>query len=441
MGWLAGSEPIDGSAEQPANASRKTDAGSVDGMPAARERTAATRNHGRLESTLQSSPGSCHSALCLRLTERINLGIRRFRPCCETRTSRVLRGSRLAAMPMRLVLSEIGRLLKKAPWAGLWPRLVLAFPGDQMIEIQHLSKHFGSFRAVDDVSLTVAPGEVLGFLGPNGAGKSTTMKMVTGFLSPSKGTAKVCDHDVKRDPMSVKRAVGYLPEGAPLYPDMTPLGLLRFAAAARDIENADQRIAQVIERVELGSVRNKRIETLSKGFKRRVGLALAIVHDPAVLILDEPTDGLDPTQKHQVRTLIKEMAQGKVIVLSTHILEEVEAVCSRAVIIAKGQLKFDGTPTELRLRSRHAGAVEVHINGSPGGVKESLSALSGVSAVETINNPDGTDAWLVFPGDGQVVLPKILTEAQSRSWDITHLHVEPGRLDDVFRTITQGEVA
>ncbi len=310
-----------------------------------------------------------------------------------------------------------------------------------MIEIQHLSKHFGSFRAVDDVSLTVAPGEVLGFLGPNGAGKSTTMKMITGFLTPTKGTALVCDHNVIKDPMGVKRALGYLPEGAPLYPDMTPIGLLKFAAAARGIDDASARIKRVIERVELGSVRRKRIETLSKGFKRRVGLALAILHDPAVLILDEPTDGLDPTQKHQVRELIREMAQGKVIVLSTHILEEVEAVCSRAIIIAKGKLRFDGTPTELRLRSRHAGAVELRIAGSQEGVREVLAGLGGVAAVEEAPFGDGGQGWLVFPGEGGPVLPKILGEAQARSWDMTHIHVESGRLDDVFRTITQGEVA
>lgn len=312
-----------------------------------------------------------------------------------------------------------------------------------MIELQHLSKRFGSFRAVDDINLTVGSGEVLGFLGPNGAGKSTTMKMVAGFLMPSKGTVKVAGHDVVSDPMSVKRAIGYLPEGAPLYPDMTPMGLLKFAAAARDLPKATRRqaIERVVERVELGSVRNKRIETLSKGFKRRVGLGLAILHDPQVLILDEPTDGLDPTQKHHVRTLIQEMSQGKVIVLSTHILEEVEAVCTRAVIIAQGKLKFDGSPEELRLMSRYAGAVELRLQGPADGVREALAGLAGVASVEELPEQDGLPGWIVIAGEGGAVLPQVLAAAQERNWSVANIHVDRGRLDEVFRTITQGKVA
>ena len=223
-----------------------------------------------------------------------------------------------------------------------------------MIELHALTKRFGPFTAVDDLSLSVGRGEVLGFLGPNGAGKSTTMKMITGFLPPTSGRISVCGHDVATAPREAQATIGYLPEGAPLYPDMTPAGLLRFCGEARGLRGAALKSAVegAIERTELGGVTAQRIETLSKGFKRRVGLAQAILHDPDVLVLDEPTDGLDPNQKAQVRSLIREMSGDKVIVLSTHILEEVEAVCSRATVMAEGRLRFDGTPAELRRRSR-----------------------------------------------------------------------------------------
>ena len=218
-----------------------------------------------------------------------------------------------------------------------------------MLEIQNLSKHFGPLKAVDGISLEVRRGEVLGFLGPNGAGKSTTMKMATGFLTPTGGTARICGHDIQENPIEAKKAFGYLPEGAPAYPDMTPAGFLEFIAGIRGLagDKRQARIAEVVKLVHIEGVLHQRIETLSKGFKRRVGLAQAILHDPEVLILDEPTDGLDPNQKHEVRALIQNMARSKAIVLSTHILEEVEAVCTRAIIIAKGRILFDGTPADL----------------------------------------------------------------------------------------------
>lgn len=220
----------------------------------------------------------------------------------------------------------------------------------KMIEIKNLSKSFGALRAVDGISFDVEQGEVLGFLGPNGAGKSTTMKMLTGFLTPSSGTAVVCGSDVSTDPIAAKSKLGYLPEGAPAYPDMTPAAFLDFIADIRGIarEKKEARIREVVHQVHLEGVLHQRIETLSKGFKRRVGLAQAILHDPQVLVLDEPTDGLDPNQKHEVRTLIRRMAKDKAIVLSTHILEEVEAVCTRAIIIARGKILFDGSPGELQ---------------------------------------------------------------------------------------------
>jgi len=219
----------------------------------------------------------------------------------------------------------------------------------QLVEIDHLSKTFGSRTVVDDLSFSVDRGEVLGFLGPNGAGKSTTMKMLTGFLPPSAGTARVAGHDVRTAPLELKRALGYLPEGAPSYAEMTPLSFLEFVAGVRGAKGEELRrqVDRAVARTQLGDVLHQRIETLSKGFKRRVGLAQAILHDPQVLVLDEPTDGLDPNQKHEVRQLIREMGKDKAIILSTHILEEVFAVCTRVIIIAGGRMVVDDTPAGL----------------------------------------------------------------------------------------------
>jgi len=308
-----------------------------------------------------------------------------------------------------------------------------------MIEIRNLSKHFGSLRAVDGVSFRVETGEVLGFLGPNGAGKSTTMKMIAGFLAPTAGTALVCGHDVRSDPMAVKRNIGYLPEGAPLYPDMTPQTLLGFVAETRGYrgEEKARRIREVVERVQLEGVLDQRIETLSKGFKRRVGLAQAILHDPPVLILDEPTDGLDPNQKHEVRALIRQMSEGKVIVLSTHILEEVEAVCTRAMIIAEGRLCFDGSPTELRSRSAYFNAVSLVLKSdTASGAAEALAALPGVARVESTAAENGLSSYLLFPRDKAPILRQVSDLAYGKNWEVEHLHVDEGRLDDVFRFIT-----
>ena len=218
-----------------------------------------------------------------------------------------------------------------------------------LIEIERLTKRFGAFTAVDDVSFTVNRGEVVGFLGPNGAGKSTTMKMLAGFVTPSAGTARICGQDVIEAPVAAKRALGYLPEGAPTYPEMTVTGFLAFIARIRGFSGAEanERMARAMAMTQLEGVRLQPIETLSKGFKRRVGLAQALLHDPPVLVLDEPTDGLDPNQKHEVRELIRRMAPEKAIVISTHILEEVDAVCTRAIIIARGKVLADATPKEL----------------------------------------------------------------------------------------------
>jgi len=221
-----------------------------------------------------------------------------------------------------------------------------------LIEIESLTKRFGAFTAADNISFSVARGEVLGFLGPNGAGKSTTMKMLAGFVTPSSGTARICGHDVLAAPVAARRALGYLPEGAPTYPEMTVVGFLRFCARIRGFRGSEltDRVDQAIALTTLAGVRLQPIETLSKGFKRRVGLAQALMHDPPVLVLDEPTDGLDPNQKHEVRGLIARISPEKAIVISTHILEEVDAVCSRAIIIAGGRIVADSTPKELETR-------------------------------------------------------------------------------------------
>ena len=240
-----------------------------------------------------------------------------------------------------------------------------------MLEVKNLVKRFGSFEAVKGISFTVAKGEVLGFLGPNGAGKSTTMRMITGFLPPTSGTASICGHDVLQDPVGAKQCLGYLPESAPSYRAMTVRDFLRFIAEARGFygKAAKARVDEVIEKARLAPVVNKMIETLSKGYRQRTCFAQAILHDPAVLIMDEPTDGLDPNQKQTVREMIKEMAAEKAIVISTHILEEVDAVCTRALVIADGQIKADGTPAQLRAMDPSGRLDVVFHNLTKGGMK------------------------------------------------------------------------
>src|SRR6195256_2299090 len=237
---------------------------------------------------------------------------------------------------------------------------------DEMIAIRDLSKWFGPIHAVDDVSFSVSRGEVLGFLGPNGAGKSTTMKMITGFLAPTAGTAIICGDDIATQPIAAKRHIGYLPEGAPAYPDMTPADFLDFIAHIRGFSGSEakRRIGRVVEMIRIAEVMHQPIETLSKGYRRRVGVAQALLHDPDVLILDEPTDGLDPNQKYEMRKIITAMRPGKAIIISTHLLEEVEAVCSRAIIIAHGRILADGSPAELAERSRHHNAVRLGVAGA-----------------------------------------------------------------------------
>src|ERR1700749_3552820 len=254
-----------------------------------------------------------------------------------------------------------------------------------MIKTQHLTKRYDALTAVDGVTFTVSPGEVLGFLGPNGAGKTTTMRMLAGFISPTSGTASICGHDVETDPLGAKGSLGYLPEGAPSYGEMTVHRFLEFIADVRHLEGSQRkaRLDHVIERLQLAKVLEQTIETLSKGFRRRVGLAQAIVHDPPVLVLDEPTDGLDPNQKHEVRTLIAQMAPEKAIVISTHILEEVDAVCTRAIIIAAGRIVADDSPAKLAVKSRYYNAVSVQFD-SAEQLQEARAAIATLPAVAEV---------------------------------------------------------
>lgn len=305
-----------------------------------------------------------------------------------------------------------------------------------MIEIRNLTKRFTEHTVVDDLSFKVLPGEVLGFLGPNGAGKSTTMKMLTGFLAPTSGTASILGFDIQTQTLKAQRQIGYLPEGAPCYGDMTVRGFLEFIAEVRGFRGTEkkQRVERAVAQVELEKVLEQSIETLSKGFKRRVGLAQAILHDPRVLVLDEPTDGLDPNQKHQVRQLIQGLARDKIVIISTHILEEVSALCTRAVVIAHGRLLADGTPLELESRSRYHQAVTL-VAAEPLD-QAALAALPGVAGVEE-NALEHSLSVLARPGE--VIFPQVNALIAERGWRIKELNVERGRLDEVFRSLTRGE--
>ncbi|MBV6412985.1 MAG: ABC transporter ATP-binding protein [Xanthomonadales bacterium] len=304
-----------------------------------------------------------------------------------------------------------------------------------MIEIKNLTKRYGDLLAVDSISFTVAPGEVLGFLGPNGAGKSTTMKMIAGFLTPSDGSISVCGFDVEKQPLEAKRCIGYLPEGAPAWGEMTPAGFLSFIADIRGIAPGvrEKRIREVVARLGLERVFEQPIETLSKGFKRRVGIAQAILHDPKVLVLDEPTDGLDPNQKHEVRTLIQGLAKDKIVIVSTHILEEVHAVCTRAIIIAAGKVVADATPDDLEARSRYHGAVTVRADDLDA-MKASLAKVGGVDEV-LVDLED--KVVTAFPCKGQAIFGPITRLIQDQKLPVHEVLLERGRLDEVFRTITQ----
>ena len=309
-----------------------------------------------------------------------------------------------------------------------------------MINCQNLSKHYGALTAIDNLSFQVQPGEVLGFLGPNGAGKSTTMRIIAGFLAPSSGHVSVCGLDIATHGTEAKRRIGYLPEGAPSYPEMTPRSFLEFVSDVRKIpaDKRRQRLDEVYGQLHLDRVADQPIDTLSKGYKRRVGLAQAILHDPEVLILDEPTDGLDPNQKFEVRELIDNMAKNKIIVISTHILEEVEALCSRAMIIAQGKILADDTPQNLEAQSRFHNAVSIKFT-DPSTLPDAKREIENLSEVATISVDSITGLITAFPAAGKQPFAAVSGLAQSRNWPISELHLESGRLDEVFRAITTGD--
>jgi len=311
-----------------------------------------------------------------------------------------------------------------------------------MIEIDCLTKNYGHHTVVDNLSFKCEPGEVLGFLGPNGAGKSTTMKMITGFVTPTSGRVSVCGHDIEDDALAARRRLGYLPEGAPCYPEMTPASFLNFIADLRELKgsNRKERLDDVIGKLHLGPVLNQTIDTLSKGFKRRVGLAQAILHDPDVLILDEPTDGLDPNQKHEVRELIRAMAEDKLIVISTHILEEVDAVCSRAIIIAKGKILADDSPQKLAAGSRYHNAVRIGLaDGSK--FDEIRAAVGLLASVESIESDRDHHTITAIAVNGKEPWRDVSDLVARKSWPVASVQLEAGRLDEFFRQITGGPEA
>jgi len=311
-----------------------------------------------------------------------------------------------------------------------------------MVEIEGLTKRFGPITAVDDMTFSVERGESLCFLGPNGAGKSTVMKMITGFLPLTAGSIKVCGYDIVDHPIEAKRRIGYLPEGAPLYGDMTAIGLLNFVANIRRLSAARKKrgIEFAIECLHLQKVLHQSIETLSKGYKRRVGLAQAIVHDPEILILDEPTDGLDPNQKHEVRTLLRQMESDKAIIISTHILEEVDAVSNRVIVIAKGRVVADQTPIQLEEQSRFHNAVGIRIPAERADhCVTILNTIGAVRAVEAKIQPDGLSELMAFPANGGEILDSVRSVMDREGLDTAEIYVEHGRLEDVFRDLTIGD--
>lgn len=311
-----------------------------------------------------------------------------------------------------------------------------------MIKVENLTKAFGPKLAVNGISFSVERGEVLGFLGPNGAGKSTSMRMITGFIPPTSGKVTVGGYDIVEQAIDAKKLIGYLPENAPAYSDMTVYGFLNFAAELRGLrgEAKKKAVHRAVEMCFLEAVVHQSVDTLSKGYRHRTCFAQSIIHDPEVLVLDEPTDGLDPNQKHEVRGLIRRMGEKKAIVFSTHILEEVDAACTRAIIIDRGQIVANGTPQQLRQKSDLAGAVLVRVNGiAATEVRDRLSQLGGARRALIVSEEKGKAAVRVYPksanADGELARG-IAELAMSQKWNVEEIHTEEGRLDDVFRTIT-----
>lgn len=309
----------------------------------------------------------------------------------------------------------------------------------QMIEVSQVTKRFGDTVAVNNLSFSVSKGEVLGFLGPNGAGKSTTMKMIAGFIAPDAGTIAIEGIDMEKSPIDAKTRLGYLPEGIPLYRDMPVHSFLAFVGRVRGIRSAElsERIASVIADVRLGDVLTESIASLSKGYKRRVGIAQAMLHDPPVLVLDEPTDGLDPNQKDQVRFLIDSISRDKAIILSTHILDEVEAVCSRVIVINKGEIAVDSDPHTLAARSEYHNTVRLKLVSV--GIDDASRQLEAVDGVRAVRYIEHDDTFEIVPADGRHIIQPIWQKVESNGWTVSTISEQSGQLDDVFRQLTRDE--
>jgi ABC-2 type transport system ATP-binding protein len=308
-----------------------------------------------------------------------------------------------------------------------------------LVEARELVKRFGSLTAVDGISFAVHRGEVVGFLGPNGAGKSTAMRIIAGFMEPTSGRAWIDGHDSHADPIAARRRLGYLPEGAPAYADMTVAAFLWFIARMHGMTKgeANARLAELVDRVDLAGVWNQRIDSLSKGFKRRVAIAQALVHDPDALILDEPTDGLDPIQKYEMRDLIRSIAPRKAIIISTHILEEVEAVCTRAIIIAKGRMLADATPAELLARAPVNGMLALAVATSePKSAIEIISKHPGVGRIEITRRVNGVTHLVIETAQSRPSASELTGLLGRSNIAVTEFYLERASLDDVFRDIT-----
>jgi len=307
--------------------------------------------------------------------------------------------------------------------------------GEALIEVRNIKKYFGPIKAVDDISFSVTRGDILGFMGPNGAGKSTAMKIITCFLEQDSGSVSVCGHDTLTDPLAVRQKLGYLPESAPAYGEMTALGFLDFVADARGIKDKATAIDRVIGMTGLEGVMAQTIETLSKGYKRRVGLAQALIHDPEVLILDEPTDGLDPNQKKLVQDLILDIARNKAIILSTHILDEVERICNRGIIISQGRLLADATPGDLIEKAANHNVIRLVLAEDVEGLKDKIEALDWVARVVR----DTETRWDIIPEDRKAHLTELMPLLEGVH--VESLTVQEGRLEELFREVTKGVAA
>ena len=309
-----------------------------------------------------------------------------------------------------------------------------------MIDVKKLTKNYGKIKAADNVSFTVEKGEILGFLGPNGAGKSTTMRMITGFIPPTSGTATVGGFDIIEDSILTREKIGYLPENAPVYPDMTVYAYLDFCAEIRGFTKSARKskVQETIERCFLTNVEFQNISTLSKGYRQRVCFAQSIIHDPEYLIFDEPTDGLDPNQKHEVRQMIREMSEKKAILLSTHILDEVEAVCTRIIIIANGCIVADDTPANLKTKSSIHGAVSLTVSTDENeDLVGMLNQIDGVKSTDILHQSESLVSIRIYPMDlGTPIVDRVMGSLREKDYKIESVFVEQGRLDEVFRNIT-----